>query len=89
MTMIATQIDHHSVVVGSPPITVLTRTEVAKTPTMTSGHGRSTVAWKNPVIMKMKKRYSRVASTDAITSRPMKYTIIRTRCAWRGFGARV
>ena len=76
-------------VFGSPPITVLTRTDVAKTPTMTSAHGRSTVAWKNPVIRKMKKRYSRMASADAITSRPTKYTIIRARCAWRGRGARV
>ena len=70
--MIATQIDHHSGLFGSPPITVLMMTEVAKTPRMTSGHGRSTDAWKNPVIRKMKKRYSRRASAVPITSRPMK-----------------
>ena len=34
MTMIATQIVHHSGFVGNPPITVLTRTDVAKTPTI-------------------------------------------------------
>ena len=47
------------------------------------------MAWKNPVIRKMKKMYSRDASADAITSRPMKYTIIRSWCALRGCGARV
>ena len=34
MTMIATQIAHHSGFVGNPLITVLTRTDVAKTPPM-------------------------------------------------------
>ena len=87
--MIATQIVHHSVVVGSPPITVLTRTDVAKTPAMMTGHGRSTVAWKNPVIRKMKKMYSRRASTVAIASMPAKYRIIRARWSFRGLGARV
>ena len=72
MTMIATQIVNHSGFVGNPPITVLTRTDVANTPPMRTGHGRSSMAWKNPVIRKMKKMYSRTASTDAITSRPMK-----------------
>ena len=89
MTMIATQIVDHSGFVGNPPITVLTRTDVAKTPAMRSGHGRSTMAWKNPVIRKMKNRYSRTASSDAIASRPTKYTIIRAGCALRGRGARV
>ena len=36
-------------------------------------------AWKNPVIRNRKKMYSRAASTVAMTSRPMKYGIIR---AW-------
>ena len=51
---------------------------MAKTPAKTTGHGRRTEAWKNPVIRNRKKMYSRDASADAITSRPMKYTIIRS-----------
>ena len=37
-------------------MSVLTRIDVAATPTTASGNGRSTVAWKNPVIRKMKNR---------------------------------
>ena len=39
---------------GSPLMSVLIRIDVAATPATASGHGRSTEAWKNPVIMKMK-----------------------------------
>ena len=42
--------------VGNPPNTVLTMTDVAKMPAISTGHGRRTVAWKNPVIRKMKNR---------------------------------
>ncbi len=70
-------------------MTVLTRTDVAKTPAKTTGHGRSTDAWKNPVIRNRKKMYSRDASAVPMTSRPMKYGIIRAWWAARGFGARV
>ena len=72
MTMIATQIASHSGLVGNPPITVFTRTDVANTPPMSSTQGRSIIAWKNPVMRKMKNRYSRIDSSVAIASRPMK-----------------
>ena len=51
-------------------IIVLIAIDVAATPAIVRANGRSTAAWKNPVIAKMKNIGFRVISTDASTIRP-------------------
>ena len=80
---------NHSGFVGNPPITVLTRTDVAKTPPMSSGHGRSTVAWKKPVIMKMKNRVSRVSEHRRDDQEPDEVDDHPNRMGLFGRGGRV
>ena len=71
-------------------MSVLMRIDVAATPAIVSGHGRSSAAWKNPVIAKMKNSgFLDISSgredeqADEVDEHPARC------CSRRGSGARV
>ena len=57
---------------GNPLTSVLIEIDVAATPTIVRANGRSTAAWKNPVIAKMKNSGFLVINRDARAINPTK-----------------